>query len=791
MFDSIKPEFKVNGKTNFNPTLARKPKKPIPWGPIVIVVAIPILVVVVLVPSFKWLRGAYLKWRAPQAPIELVATNTPRLANSLPAESVGSSTPNPPFAEKVKIEYLSFSDFYKPAKDDWVAKPPTYSLPLNIKTDVLNYYEVSRQLNLDPGLDSLNNQGLAIIDNPWNKDTKDFYGVCSKLIQQKLPLLITTDFLTYYYQNNLKQIFKDIEKNIFYENLWNINKELYLVAKDRYEARLAKIGDVNDALLESERLELAYLAVAIELMKPTPTQINSNKNLVQPDKFDSQAVEYFNFPLPLYLQADVTRELKLIREAKPKVLVKSPVLLYLRNYGDFSIPNEYKTDARLSNFYLTLRWLNSVWPLNYKDATCPDCLLDKADWRVNLSAAAWLAKDFSADPLLKQRWARIYKIIYFFKGLRDDFNYVYYRDTLASLFGNDYKPEELFADSNKEAEGNLAKWREQLLTAKFLDISGGADFSNSAKTKDAGLKILADFYWPNDYIFKQLTYPSVGAYRGKPNKNNVTACRLSVAANRCNGFAFDALGLVYDGGNGNEYWQENTNYNNYAVNLTAIKNNLSTGQVWHNNNYWSTLTYIKAGLNTPLDTLPSFAAGTAWNDHILRSAASAWVNLQLPLDKLSIQLQDKNNLKVMGGSSENAYVEPNLEQVNELIADSEMLLGMFNALNLSEEANVVTLNLQSLNGQLKSFKEIIKKELSDTPLSPDDNQFILNFSQAYKIGQPGIKQLSLNAQAPNKKVLKEDLSRLKLMLLINSNGGKKTLSVGPVFDYQESQGIIE
>lgn len=789
MFDSIKTELKVNGPSSFDPPSAKPPRKKIPWGPVVIVAAISLLIVGILLLSFSWLKSKYTNWRVPKTTVTEVSTNTPRLANNLPTDEINASSTNPQFTEKVKIEYLSFGDFYKAKTDDWGLKAENYVLPLNVKIDVANYYEVSRELNLDPALAGLNEQGIAVIDNPWNKDTKDFYGIYSRLIQKKLPLLITTDFLTYNYQNKNKQIFKDIEAKVFYESLWNINKELYLVAKNRYEEHLARVGNVNDAILESERLELAYLAVAMELLKPTGAQINSEKNSAQVDKFTPEEIGIYAFPLPPYLQADVERELTLIREAKTtKTLVKSPVLLYLRNYGDFSVPTEYRTNAHLSNFYLTLRWLNSVWPLNYKTAACPACLLDREDWRINLTASAWLAKDFSANPLLKQRWAKIYKIIYYFKGLRDDFNYVYYRDSLSSMFGDNYNPEELFGEANPEAEKNLESWRAKLLTANFLDISGGTYYNGSNDATGAGLKILADFYWPNDYIFKQLTYPFVGSYNmGTPSKDNTTSCRLAGGINRCNGFALDVLGIVYDSSDSNNYWKENISYDNYSNNLEIIKNNLATSNVWHNNNYWSTLVYIGKGLNTDINNLPSYAAGSNWNSHILRSAVSAWVNLQLPLDKLGLQIQDKSNLQVISRSSENVYVEPNLSQVNELIADSEMMLEMFKALELSEEANIVNVSLESSITELNVFKGIMKKELEGVALSPDDNQFILNFSQGYKTDSLGSKQLSLTALNQSKKIWREDLSNLRLMLLISSVGGKKTLSVGPVWDYKESR----
>jgi hypothetical protein len=59
------------------------------------------------------------------------------------------------------------------------------------------------------------------------------------------------------------------------------------------------------------------------------------------------------------------------------------------------VPEEYNTSARLKNLYLTLRWLNSNFPLHYQGSNCSNCLLDKEDWRLTTIAASFIALDFS------------------------------------------------------------------------------------------------------------------------------------------------------------------------------------------------------------------------------------------------------------------------------------------------------------------------------------------------------------------------------------------------------------
>ena len=201
----------------------------------------------------------------------------------------------------------------------------------------MNYYDTSRKLNLDPGLDSLNNQGFAVIDNPWSQTAPDFYTIYGSLSANQIPPLITSDFLIFNYQNILKKSFKDIEANVFYDNLWDINQQLYTVAKTRYEARLSSIGNVNDSVLEGERLETAFFAVALELLKPAVNQVSGGNAVADPSLFTKTEADRFYFVVPPYLRADVLAEEKLIRGAGAPS-AKSPVLLYARNYQDFSVP---------------------------------------------------------------------------------------------------------------------------------------------------------------------------------------------------------------------------------------------------------------------------------------------------------------------------------------------------------------------------------------------------------------------------------------------------------------------
>lgn len=685
----------------------------------------------------------------------------------------------------VLVEYISFLDFYKKMNNNINFKISDYNLPINVKTEVINYYDLSRRLDLDEHVDNLNKNGFAIINNPFPEN--NFYGIYDELFKRQIPVLITSDFLIYYYQQVLKKTFKEIEENIFYHNLWDINYLLYEKAKSRYEENLRRVGVVNDRVLEAQRLSVAYFATALELLKPEPKQINTNNDPSNTILFSSFEANNYSFVLPDYLKVDVEKEVSLIKNHQ--LISKSPVLLYEKDYKNFIVPDEYREQAKLNNFYLTAKWLSSNFPLYHKGQECPQCDLDFDDWRVSFITSAFIARDIFDSQELKVNWARIYKTLAFFKGLRGDLTYVHYRDALVNIFGEDYKIEEVFADDNNNSINNLYKFRDEILKYEFLDVEGGFNKNNINEREKLGVKMLTDFYWPNDYIFNKLSYPYVLDYKGeKTAKNNITACNIKNEKNnvRCNGFSLDIIALIDDKAlDNNVYYLENSNYKNYKEKLYSLKSQIEKlPSIWHYNNYWNNLNIIKEYLNNDKRKMPVFAQSDNWIDKELFTAVGAWVNLQLPPDKLNFYQKYQSRAIVLEENSfgDYNYIEPNLSLINEQLSSINMILDMFKLLRITNELRSVSVNLEDLKSNLIKIKEIMMKELSSQALEEDDLQFISMFSLEFKVDQINSKILSLDGQ---NNVINYDISEPKLLVLPSLNKGKISFSVGPVFSYNE------
>jgi len=686
----------------------------------------------------------------------------------------------------LNVEYLSFSDFYKAPDNNLNVNLKNYELPINIKVEGMNYYDLSRKINLDAGVADLNRLGFTILDNPWAKEVNDFYSIYGRLEERQIPIMITSDFLIYYYQNMLKKIFKDIEENVFYTNLWLVNKELYNLAKNRYEARLASIGQINDSILEGQRMEMAFFAVALELLKPDINQIVSKGSLDEKGKFSQIDAERFSFNPAPYLRADVLAEVALIKTGRESK--KSPNLLYVRNYSEFQVPREYKNDAKLNNFYLAAKWLNSVFPLEYKSASCPDCLLDKEDWRLSMIASSLIATDFSSRSDLKNRWARVYKLMGFFNGLREEINYVDYRDALVALFGEEYTIEEVFDDYNKEAPNNLEKLKSKLLTYEYPLIRGALDKKDPANKTKIGFKMLAEPYWPNDYIFSRLIWPNVREYNGPEEKpNNLTSCEVNRVVIRCNGLAIDIVNLVSPMA-GQEIFDKNSQYLNYVRESNKLLTELNRDALWYTSNYWTNISVMKVVLDDKVKQ-PVFTNSPEWKKKNINTAVSTWVNMQLPLETVSLTPVFRGqSLSSFARYNDYAYIEPNLPLINELIAINNMMAQMFAALRLNEEIGSATHNIQLIDKDLQALKKIIIKELSGEELDEKDGETITDFARKYLVESSSDRDKIIQIPFPKNKInVKENLSQLKLIAVVHLVGNNKVISVGPIWNNQESR----
>ncbi len=712
------------------------------------------------------------------AATETPATGLPGTLNPIEnTEDNGGFEPDP----DLKGENVRFGEFYQSLADPIDIKAASVQLPLNVKSDVSNYYDVARRINLDPVISNLNRDGFAIIDNPFASTSQDFFGMYRDLSQRSIPNLVTSDFLMYYYQNSFKQLYKEIESSFFYDSLWKINKQLFEVANARYQARHEKLGIANDPLLEAERLEAAYFAASLAILKPSADQINPTEDLTDSRKFRPSEARRYEFSIPSYLADDVSKELQLIADARE--VAKSPLLLYQRDYHDFIVPEEYAQSGKLRNFYIASRWQTSLFPLSYKDNACPDCLLDRDDWIINQTAAHLIAADLSGSQVLKNEWAKIYKVISFFTGLRSELTYIHYDAVRREVFGD--KPvEELFAE---KAFDNLTALRSKLLGLKFLEAEGSL-----SRTEDApyiGMRLLQTFYWPSRNIYDRLTYDPVGRH-AKPLDSRgdvmryLTSCDTKQQLYRCRAIGYDVIGLVAERKPSSRFLLDNISYSGYGRQADAIRAELKafSQNSWHNNNFWTTLSAVGALVN---ETQPlPYANNDRWYERKLTTALAGMANLALDRDSWEVpRTQGSSGLETSSALATLNYVEPNAGFADEIVANATMLFKTLASLGVVKDSDP---RFSDLISKLSMSRTLIRKQLAGEKLSNEDYEFIAEFVGQYAVAKGGAKTASIPfVDGERKLTLKQTIVPPRLLLLIYEKDGKKVLAAGPVFSYKE------
>lgn len=672
------------------------------------------------------------------------------------------------------IEWLEFSNYYKTFSGISSPQYLNYSLPLNSKVQVLNYYDINRKIDLEESLENLNTLGFTILDNPWKKEANNFYGLYEKLYQEEIPLFISSDFITYHYNLKLKETFQNLESSFFFDSLWTISKEMYDSAKYRYEARLNELGNINEPVLEAQRLVLTYFAVTLELLKPQSSQIvpAGSQDI---SKFSVNEQQVYQFFLPEYLSSEVNKELSLIRSAR--TVEKSPLFLYERDYGVFGVPAHYKNNARLNNFYLAAQWLNSLFPLINQEDNCPDCLLDRDDWRINLIAANYIALDIEENKEVQAEWARIYKIISFFKGLRDDLTYLHYREDYRALF-KDRAIEETLVDHS-----NLNALKNRVLSRNFNSLKGGLNFNIIDNREKAGLRLLVDFYSPLDYVFNYLSYPLVNDYLSEeaPDREiNITACSIESTWQRCNGTILDFLPLL-GFSSPDEKFQENINYNNYQSAISDLRAQSLASLSSRHSAHWALSSALQANLSTASSIVPSFMRSQVWRDRLLFNSVAFLADWELNKDELlktdHEQTSSVGSLGSIAVFSKQAYIEPNIPLLNELLANVRMISGALAALGSDEKSPSALNTLDELDKSLFDLRELALKQAKGEDLDKEEANYLIRFVRSYTT--QSLANKIITRTSINNSRLSQDLSNLKLLLVLVPTKEGPAIMAGP------------
>lgn len=349
-------------------------------------------------------------------------------------------------------------------KVDVTPKIPKYDLPLDIK-DVSNYQEFSEKIQLSSSaLSLLEKNGFVVIPTPREiaKRPDDFVEFYSTLKDKDLPIFITTDSLLHYYHIFFDVTLMKIEKDLFYDDVWQITKELFNDA-------LLQYNNTSGDLKEAAKRNVAYFSVALELLKPKSNQIATKENIkkeidcygpedyceevisLQLKKgkffnfFNEQEAQRYTFEIPDFVKEPVQKEIELIE--KHEGWEFSPIFVYKEDYSQYIPRGHYTKSEKLKNYFRTMIWYGRMTALikgspilSKGEARCTgpmNGIVSEYDAKIQTLQASLIAKKFLESNNVQQRWQRIYAITSFFVGFSDDLGPYEYSAVLKNLFGEE------------------------------------------------------------------------------------------------------------------------------------------------------------------------------------------------------------------------------------------------------------------------------------------------------------------------------------------------------------------
>ncbi|MBA7523599.1 hypothetical protein ES705_15726 [subsurface metagenome] len=449
---------------------------------------------------------------------------------------------------------------------------PAYPLPLS-SAKIANYQNFSDKIQLSPkALSLLKNNGFVVIPTPLdiaergvflmssrqNAYPKDDFVAYYKVIGEKdLPIFITTDSLLHYYHIFFDTTLMKLERDLFYKDIWALSKKLL-------EESLKEYYETDGDLKEAAKRNVAYLSVALELLKPKINQIMSDKTLreeycnpemdpevckmfiegVKQSYGDKASFKYFSeaelnqysFEVPDLAKDLVQEEIELIE--KHKGWEYSPLFIYQEDYSQYVPRGHYVKSEKLKNYFKALMWYGRMTALiegspllSPEESICIGDLggiVSEYDARIQTLQAFLLANQFSQSQDLQERWNRIYAITSFLVGFSDDLGPNEYSEVLKKLFKNGTNPQEI--------EENYLELKETILdfpyNPKIYSGLGACELlmpcpplsekeiqalKSQAKEllgKTKGFRLMGQRFTLDSWLFSEIVSPYSGEYVG-------------------------------------------------------------------------------------------------------------------------------------------------------------------------------------------------------------------------------------------------------------------------------------
>lgn len=394
------------------------------------------------------------------------------------------------FGEVILTKQLIEPDDMLPLPEELEITPnvPAYPLPLNI-TNIYNFQNFSEKIKLNPeALSLLKNNGFVVVPTPLDMGEQeiflessrqsvypkdDFVAYYKAIGEKDLPIFITTDSLLHYYHIFFDTTLMKLERDLFYQDIWAVSKNLL-------EESLKEYNRSSGDLKEAAKRNVAYLSVALELLKPKTNQIINEETLREEycvpgmdseycemmtsgvkeyygDKasfkyFSQIELDQYHFEVPDSTKNLVKKEIELIE--KHQGWEYSPIFIYQEDYSQYIPRGHYTKSEKLKNYFKAFMWYGRMTALiegspllSPGESVCTgnniNGIISEYDARIQTLQAFLLANQFSQSRDLQEKWNRIYAITSFLVGFSDDLGPNEYSGVLKKSFEDEINPQKI------------------------------------------------------------------------------------------------------------------------------------------------------------------------------------------------------------------------------------------------------------------------------------------------------------------------------------------------------------
>jgi len=661
-----------------------------------------------------------------------------------------------------------------------------------------------------------------------------------------VPIIITTDSVLHFYHLIYESLLMRMERDIFFSNLWNLDKALLDNSLKIYETN-------NDSLVkEAAKRNIAYFATALELLKPKDDQILTSQKIKEkgedndiywsiqnkcgsnsacireyietnlPNEFSRNDQTKYQFEVPEIVKNEVAEEIKLIEGHKGWDY--SPVFVYKEDYSQYVPRGHYTKGEKLKNYFQAMMWhgrmtmlIKGTEALTKGTSACSgdlEAIISKEDAQIQTLQASLIAQAFKSQQTLQDQWKKIYVITGFMVGIADDLGPYEYVSILDSTLNN----QEITSSQVEQIQQALLK-----LPSKPKIYSGlGAcqlvspyDSQQAQKLLEAttGFRLMGQRYTLDSALFSNIVTPYSGTYKG--DAKNLPFTAVGTEAGRIvRGFprGLDIMAIL--GSQRASYWLEelgDANYTDYQSQFDKIKSEIDSLEFkdWTQTLYTSWLYTLKPLLEQFGKGYPDFMQTTAYQDKSLTTALASWA--QLRHDTILYTKQSYSMAEGAGPGEElpsRGYVEPVPEFYNRLLLLNQMSeKGIKDLLTEQEwEKLGLQITMDKFSDVLQKLLTISQKELQNETLTQEEYELLDEFGDVSTnliralITEKGSVEVvkgmedilkttivaDVHTDGNSSKVLEEGVGKIKLMLAVyRLPDGRLMLGAGPVFSYYE------